>query len=158
MNLKIGENIRKYRRESNLTQQQFAEKLGVTYQSVSRWENGETYPDIELIPSIAEFFNTTIDNLMGIPEIEKDKQAHKVVDALRRECMKPSAEINTAEVVSLLQDIRRNYLNCPGSMEMWVQGNTGCFSIPEILPEIRLTAEAFLALYPMNQHVLEQMA
>ena len=45
MKLMIGENIRSYRKKNGLTQEEFAERLGVTYQSVSRWENGATYPD-----------------------------------------------------------------------------------------------------------------
>ena len=57
MKLKIGENIRRFRRDADLTQQQFAEQMGVTYQSVSRWENGETYPDTELLPAIADYFH-----------------------------------------------------------------------------------------------------
>ena len=40
MNLKIGENLREYRRRDNITQQQLADRLGVSYQSVSRWECG----------------------------------------------------------------------------------------------------------------------
>ena len=40
MNLKIGENLREYRRRDNITQQQLADRLGVSYQSVSRWEYG----------------------------------------------------------------------------------------------------------------------
>ena len=49
MKLMIGENIRAYRKKHDLTQEELAERLGVTYQSVSRWENGATYPDLELL-------------------------------------------------------------------------------------------------------------
>ena len=54
MKLTIGENIRHFRKKNDLTQEALAECLGVTYQSISRWENGTTYPDLELIPAIAE--------------------------------------------------------------------------------------------------------
>ena len=53
MNLRIAENIKRLRQESQLTQAQLAERLGVSYQAVSRWENETTYPDIELLPSWA---------------------------------------------------------------------------------------------------------
>ena len=43
MKLQIGENIRVYRKKKDLTQEEFAEMLGVTYQSVSRWENGVSH-------------------------------------------------------------------------------------------------------------------
>ena len=61
MKLIIGENIRDYRKKNNLTQEQFAERLGVTYQSVSRWENGTTYPDLELLPAISDLLSITLD-------------------------------------------------------------------------------------------------
>mgnify|MGYP005783606505 FL=1 len=63
MKLTIGENIRNYRRKQDLTQEEFAECLGVSYQSVSRWENGTTYPDIELLPAISKLFGITVDEL-----------------------------------------------------------------------------------------------
>ena len=65
MNLRIAENIKRLRQESQLTQAQLAERLGVSYQAVSRWENETTYPDIELLPSIAALFGVTVDYLLG---------------------------------------------------------------------------------------------
>lgn len=55
MKLNIGETIKRLRKERGITQDEFAEVLGVSCQSVSRWENDNCYPDIELIPTIAEF-------------------------------------------------------------------------------------------------------
>lgn len=63
MKLTIGENIRNYRRKQDLTQEELAERLGVSYQSVSRWENGATYPDIELLPAISKLLGITVDKL-----------------------------------------------------------------------------------------------
>lgn len=65
MTVFIGENIRKLRRENNLTQEEIAEALGVSFQSVSRWERGESYPDITLLPEIASYFEVTVDELLG---------------------------------------------------------------------------------------------
>lgn len=65
MHLRIAENIRRLRQESHLTQVQLAERLGVSYQAVSRWENETTYPDIELLPAIAALFGVTVDHLLG---------------------------------------------------------------------------------------------
>ena len=63
MKLTIGENIRDHRRKQDLTQEELAERLGVSYQSVCRWENGTTYPDIELLPAITKLFGITVDEL-----------------------------------------------------------------------------------------------
>jgi len=74
MKLLIGENLKRMRREKDITQEQLAEMLGVSYQSVSRWENNSCYPDMELLPTIASFFETTVDKLLGMNEtIEKER-------------------------------------------------------------------------------------
>ena len=66
MKLTIGETVKKLRKEKEITQEEFAEILGVSPQSVSRWENHSCYPDIELIPVISAFFGISSDKLLGI--------------------------------------------------------------------------------------------
>ena len=74
MKLNIGKRIKELRRAKDITQEEFAEYLGVSYQSVSRWENGVCYPDMELLPIMADFFSVTVDSLMGVDDaIEKEK-------------------------------------------------------------------------------------
>ena len=73
MKLNIGETIKKLRKEREITQEEFAEVLGVSCQSVSRWENNSCYPDIELIPTIAAFFDISTDKLMGIDQAAETK-------------------------------------------------------------------------------------
>ena len=77
MKLNIGEAIKKLRKEREITQEEFAEILGVSCQSVSRWENNSCYPDIELIPTIAAFFDISTDKLMGVDEIAEKKAVDK---------------------------------------------------------------------------------
>ena len=60
MQLDLGNNIRQLRRRDKKTQEQLAEALGVTSQAVSRWESGGSYPDMNLIPSIASYFRVSI--------------------------------------------------------------------------------------------------
>lgn len=61
----LGENIRSLRTAGGITQEQFGYEMGVSAQAVSRWENGVTYPDITMLPMIADFFDVTLDELMG---------------------------------------------------------------------------------------------
>ena len=77
MKLNIGETIKKLRKERDITQEEFAEVLGVSCQSVSRWENNSCYPDIELIPTIAAFFDISTDKLMGIDDVAEKKAVDK---------------------------------------------------------------------------------
>jgi len=65
MQLDLGNNIRQLRRRDRKTQENLAEALGVTSQAVSRWESGGSYPDMNLIPSIANYFGVSIDALFG---------------------------------------------------------------------------------------------
>ena len=156
MKLTIGENIRNFRKKNDLTQEALADRLGVTYQSISRWENGTTYPDLELIPAIAEVLAVTVDELLGMPQIEKEKRAVQTFDELRRECIK--REYDAEKIVELLRDIRRNYINSDSAWRPWVEGNNRAFRDPKILPEVRLLAEAYLQRHPMQPYVIETMA
>lgn len=56
MKLKLGENLRRLRKEQELTQEQFSTTIGVSFQAVSCWENGTAYPDMELLPSLSAFW------------------------------------------------------------------------------------------------------
>ena len=156
MKLQIGENIRVYRKKKDLTQEEFAEMLGVTYQSVSRWENGNTYPDIELLPVIANILKITMDELMGMSDIEKENRATEAYDSLRRECIKK--DYDSDKIVALLKDIRLNFLDSESSWRPWCEGNDRAFRDPKILPEARLLAEAYLERHPMQPHVIKTMA
>ena len=74
MKLNIGSIIRDRRRAMDLTQEQVAERLGVTCQSVSRWENGATYPDIEFLPDLADLFEVSLDELMGRNRTSRERR------------------------------------------------------------------------------------
>ena len=65
MKLKLSENIKKYRKEMNLTQEGLAEAFGVTVGAVSKWESGSTVPDILTMMELADFFNVSMDILLG---------------------------------------------------------------------------------------------
>lgn len=70
---KIGKFIAKLRKENRLTQEQLAEKLGVTGKSISRWENGKTMPDLSLLKPLCNELNTTINDLLNGEKVPKDK-------------------------------------------------------------------------------------
>lgn len=102
MKLKIADNIRKYRKAFGLTQENLAERFNVSFQAVSRWENGTTYPDIELLPVIAEFFGIGIDELMGATKEERKEASENYYLRLNR-------TVDPKERLSLLHEIHREY-------------------------------------------------
>lgn len=66
-------NLKKYRMQKELTQEEVAEYLGITAQSVSKWERGESYPDITLLPALANIFETSVDLLLGMDTIRAEE-------------------------------------------------------------------------------------
>ena len=62
----IGKTIKELRRSQGVTQERFAEDIGVTVQTVSRWENDVNYPDVSLLPVISGYFKVSTDYLLGL--------------------------------------------------------------------------------------------
>ena len=65
MQLKLSENIKLYRKKMELTQEELAENMGVTVGAVSKWENGANVPDIQTMMELANFFDISMDELLG---------------------------------------------------------------------------------------------
>lgn len=61
----VGKNIARYRKKRHLTQQELANALHISYQAVSKWENGQSMPDVSILPKLAAVLNTSIDSLAG---------------------------------------------------------------------------------------------
>ena len=70
---KIGKFIAELRKEKNMTQEQLAEKMGVTDKSISRWENGKTMPDISMLSILANELNCTIQELLNGRKMTKEE-------------------------------------------------------------------------------------
>ncbi len=79
MQLNLGNKIRELRRRDGRTQDNLAEVLGVTAQAVSRWESGGSYPDMEMIPAIANYFHISIDELFGYHD-EREEKIKKILE------------------------------------------------------------------------------
>lgn len=106
--LRISENILRMRREKKITQDQLAEFVGVTKASVSKWETGQSMPDILLLPQLAAFFDVTVDELLGYePQLSKEQikcTYHKLADAF---AMRPFEE-----VLQESEKLVRKYYSC----------------------------------------------
>ena len=77
----LGKRISTLRKKMKLTQDQLAEKLGITPQAVSKWENDQSCPDITMLPRLAEIFGCSTDELLGIWNGEKVYEAEVVTDS-----------------------------------------------------------------------------
>ena len=123
--LYLSENLKKYRALKNLTQEEVAEYLGITSQSVSKWERGESYPDITFLPALANIFETSIDLLVGMDTIRAETARYdihkKAVDYQRK------GDFDSAE--KTYRDALLIYPNKPGMIlglasTLALKGNT----------------------------------
>ena len=121
----LSENLKKYRVIKNLTQEEVANYLGITPQSVSKWERAESYPDITLLPALANIFETSIDLLIGMDTIRAEKtryNIHKTAIGYQR-----SGDYDSAE--KTYRDALLIYPNKPGMIlglasTLALKGNT----------------------------------
>ncbi len=151
MKLNIGQNLRNLRRAADMTQDELAEKLGVAFQTVSRWENGGSYPDIEFLPIIAGIFDVTVDHLLGTDQEKKRRQLDEIVRRLQNSVRARPKEDDT--VIEILRELRRDmrlYADCIAWMHSvwltlrWYQGNAS----PELLEEVRLFHQEYCLYAP----------
>ena len=84
MNVKIGSTIKKLRTENNITQDTLATAIGVTPQAISRWESEGGYPDIELLPLLADFFSVSTDELLGYKLSEREQELANIKKEMER--------------------------------------------------------------------------
>lgn len=92
MHIKIGAIIKKLRAEHHTTQEALATAMGVTPQAISRWESEGGYPDIELLPVLADFFSVSTDELLGYKRSEREEELAKIKKEIDR-----LAEVGTLE-------------------------------------------------------------
>ncbi len=142
MKLYIGENLKKLREEKKVTQDTLAEYLGVTYQAVSRWENGAAYPDIELLPEIARFFGVSMEELMGCENSEREAERKAIMIANQRW----DPNIDRKELLRELHELERQYPNNWEIKELICSTLTDPMpdNFEEFLPELRRYGRAVL--------------
>ena len=78
--MEIGNKIKQYRMKCNLTQESLADRLNISPQSISKWENGITMPDITLLPELSEIFGVTIDELFDLSVDQKLNRIESKLD------------------------------------------------------------------------------
>ena len=103
-------NLKKYRIAKGLTQEEVAAFLGITAQSVSKWERGESYPDITFLPALANIFETSVDLLIGMDAVRAEEtryNIHKTAVEYQK-----NGEYNKAE--KTYREALLTYPNMPG--------------------------------------------
>ena len=105
MNIYLGKNLKKLRVQKNLTQEKLAEFLGVSFQTISKWERGESYPDITMLPVIASLFGVTTDELLGLNTAARKEKT----DWYKREYSRLWSERKQEEVKALMLEATKEF-------------------------------------------------
>ena len=114
MEIKVGKKIKLLRKKNDVTQDKLAAYLGVTPQAVSRWESETCYPDIESLPSIADFFGVSMDELMCYDSLQKEQKVAEYLEQV--EVLYDRDEL--AEALALL---REAIAEIPSSFELQLE-------------------------------------
>lgn len=113
----LGDNIIRLRHEKKYTQDDIASFVGVTKASVSKWENRQSMPDINILPALATLFDVTIDELLGYEPQLEDKQIRMIYINLTEEFARNSFE----EAYNKVLEQVKQYYNCyPFLLQMCV--------------------------------------
>ena len=108
MKMTIGANIKALRNQKNITQEQLSVAMNVTCAAVSKWERGETYPDITLLQPLAYFFGVTLDDLMGYNQERVKAEIDEVLVAYRKNWISDPEEARKI-IVKAYRDYPNDY-------------------------------------------------
>ncbi len=111
MEIIINENLKSYRNKKGNTQDELADFLGISKQSVSKWERGESFPDITLLPYLASYYNVTVDELLGTSEIQKKAAINKYIE-------KSSMFKRTGDIAADLELWKTAYKEYPNEIQV----------------------------------------
>ena len=119
---RIGNFLKELRREQSITQEQFAEKLGVSARTVSRWETGSNMPDISLLTEIADYYEVSIPEIIA-GERKSDKMNEEV-----KEVAEAMSDYAGAEKVKLVKSVRNlSFIGLAALIIYMVLGETGAY-------------------------------
>ena len=103
MNLNFADHFKRLRKEKGFTQEKIAEILDVSSQSVSRWEQGMCYPDVELLPTIANYFGVSVDSLLSNDAVSKERDREIFLEKFDQ------LSDETSERIDLVREYCRKY-------------------------------------------------
>ncbi len=107
MDIYLSEQLKKLRKEKGNTQEDLANHLNISVQAVSKWERNEGFPDITLLPAIAFYYNVSVDDLLGVGEVEKQKR----IKEMRDKNMELFRAGKSAERVALTREMHKEFPN-----------------------------------------------
>ncbi|MDR0917488.1 MAG: helix-turn-helix transcriptional regulator [Oscillospiraceae bacterium] len=146
--MNIGDKIRALRTRDGRTQETIAAALGVSAQAVSRWESGGGYPDIEIVPAIANYFGVTLDELFGY-ESERDARIDEIVAAAE------DKRLRHHPLTEILPPLREAIAEFPANEKLLLCLATALYRAPRDVAgeQVREAAKVFEYLHSSSHDV-----
>lgn len=136
---KIGSFLRELRKEQGITQEQFAEKIGVSARTVSRWETGNNMPDISLLSEIADFYD------VGIPEIIAGERKSDEMNEEVKEVAEAMSDYAGQEKEKLVKSIRNvSIIGLIALVVYFALGETGAYDRNTVFRYVYGISEALI--------------
>lgn len=107
MTITLAENLRALRRGAELSQEEVAERVGVAFQTVSKWERGETLPDVTMLPVLASLFAVSVDELLGVGREKERREVQAILD----QCAVLETHYQFSDEIPLLEEGLKKYPN-----------------------------------------------
>jgi len=107
----FGNTFKNLRKPKNLTQDQISEALGISCQAISKWETNTSYPDISLLPIIADYFSVSIDHLLG-------HDTSKQKDEIEAMCTQSETMFTNREYLKSIPSLREMLVKHPGNEKL----------------------------------------
>ena len=112
MELYVSKNLKRLRKERGMTQDELARRLNVSFQSVSKWERGESEPSLSMLPIIACLFNVSTDEIYDMDEIKRQQR----IDELNAQIKENYVEHKVNNNIPLIQEVLDEYPDSPELM------------------------------------------
>ena len=136
---KVGGFLKELRKEKGITQEQFAEALGVSGRTVSRWETGNNMPDISVLVDIADFYD------VSIPEIINGERKSEIMEEQERKVADSMADYATAEKEKIFKEMRiQSIMGACALLVYMILHETGAYMINDVLGNIAIYCETLV--------------
>lgn len=136
---KVGGFLKELRKGKGITQEQFAEALGVSGRTVSRWETGNNMPDISILVDIADFYD------VSIPEIINGERKSEIMDEQERKVADSMADYATAEKERIFKEMRiQSIMGACALVVYMILHETGAYMINDVLGNIAIYCETLV--------------
>ena len=150
--MKFGENLKSLRKNNNLSQEQLAEKVRVSRQSVSKWETGEAYPEMNNILELCKIFKCNINDLVNDSIIDLDSLDEEIKMSVVKFKKEKQNKVKTlSKIIEILSKIGQViiWISSARCITQMQNSGSGCVSCRRVMPVLSVSRRKFSGTNPM---------